>query len=554
MRSLWRSRRRLTPCLKASAPMSALDLFMALQTPVADGGGAARASAGRQTGPDGVFAGLLALAATGTRTPEAPQAGTPSAMAPQPDTESLDFMGQAKPEAPVEAASPNPDPVPHPTTQSAEATAVPVAHEDAEDKSGEEIKAPITDQAAAAVPTPAAPAPVSTDEPEHRRAPDPAIAAADEMADQAGDGAEPPDPAGQAVFQPAATDNPTNDPRGAPAAAPKAATPEPGVQAPVPNVGKPPAPDAAEQPGQPAQPVETAAPKAAERGTAFDPAASTAQPAPQPLPAEAGRRPEAPFIPKTAPERSGDARPEEGRAAPAATPDGVRAASSPPSSGDGRNAGQGPSSGAPGAGGSPTAGPGRPAPAEALPAQADAATARSEPPPPDRTALPVMTPPAAAQGPAPAAMTGLARATLETTAMMAAQIVRRLESRSTRFDMALTPEGLGRVDVRMEIDGDGQLTARLAFDNPAAAAELRGRVDDLRRQLEASGFQISEDALEFAEREGGRDQPFDRRFADRECDRAFAGAGRLIDNPSVVPPPTRWTALTLTPEGVDMKV
>ncbi|GAD57860.1 flagellar hook-length control protein FliK [Brevundimonas abyssalis] len=143
----------------------------------------------------------------------------------------------------------------------------------------------------------------------------------------------------------------------------------------------------------------------------------------------------------------------------------------------------------------------------------------------------------------------MSRAGVETTAMLSAQIVRRLEARSTRFDMVLTPEHLGRVDVRMEVDSDGQLTARLAFDNPAAANELRGRADELRRQLEAAGFQMSDTSLEFAEREGGRrDQPFDRR------DRAFTGAGRLADTADAISAPPRWTALSLTPEGVDMKV
>lgn len=142
-----------------------------------------------------------------------------------------------------------------------------------------------------------------------------------------------------------------------------------------------------------------------------------------------------------------------------------------------------------------------------------------------------------------------ARAGAETTAMLSAQIVRRLETRTTRFDMVLTPEDLGRVDVRMEVDSDGQLTARLAFDNPAAAAELRGRADELRRQLEAAGFQMSEGSLEFAERDGGRrDAPLDRR------ERAFGGAGRLAETADALPPPARWMSLSLTPEGVDMKV
>lgn len=143
----------------------------------------------------------------------------------------------------------------------------------------------------------------------------------------------------------------------------------------------------------------------------------------------------------------------------------------------------------------------------------------------------------------------LTRAGVETTAMLSAQIVRRLEARATRFEMVLTPEDLGRVDVRMEVDSDGQLTARLAFDNPAAAADLRGRADELRRQLEAAGFQMSEGSLEFAERDGGRrDNPLDRR------ERAFSGAGRLAETADAVPRPSRWMSLSLTPEGVDMKV
>ncbi|MDZ4363682.1 flagellar hook-length control protein FliK [Brevundimonas sp.] len=148
-------------------------------------------------------------------------------------------------------------------------------------------------------------------------------------------------------------------------------------------------------------------------------------------------------------------------------------------------------------------------------------------------------------------LSSLSRATIETTAQIAAQITKRLEGRSTRFEMALTPEGLGRVDVSLEIGSDGQLAARLAFDNPAAALDLRARVDELRRQLEASGFQIAQDGLEFAQRDPSSGQGgFDGR---RE--RAFARADRLnLDADIAVPPAGRWLSLSLTPDRVDMKV
>lgn len=142
------------------------------------------------------------------------------------------------------------------------------------------------------------------------------------------------------------------------------------------------------------------------------------------------------------------------------------------------------------------------------------------------------------------------RATIETTALLAAQIARRLEGRSTRFDMALTPEGLGRVDVRVEIDADGQLAARLAFDNPAAATELRARADELRRQLEDAGFTLSRDALDFSERDpsSGGQGAFERQ------QRRAAYAHRVSSEPDLAAGPAAWSPSSTASRGVDVKV
>lgn len=78
-----------------------------------------------------------------------------------------------------------------------------------------------------------------------------------------------------------------------------------------------------------------------------------------------------------------------------------------------------------------------------------------------------------------------------TVAHLAAQIVKKLEGRSTQFDVALNPEGLGRVDVRIEIGAQGKLTASMAFENPLAANELRARAGELQKALEQAGFDIS---------------------------------------------------------------
>ena len=156
----------------------------------------------------------------------------------------------------------------------------------------------------------------------------------------------------------------------------------------------------------------------------------------------------------------------------------------------------------------------------------------------------------AAEAPTPQ----ISRASIDATAQIAAQIIRRLEGRTTRFEMALTPDDLGRVDVKLDIDSEGRLAARLAFDNPLAATDLRGRADELRRQLEQAGFEVSDSALEFAERDSSS-SAFDRGQEQRGGQgRAFAAASRLNADTDIAAQPPRWTALSLSPSGVDLKV
>ncbi len=213
----------------------------------------------------------------------------------------------------------------------------------------------------------------------------------------------------------------------------------------------------------------------------------------------------------------------------------------------------------------------RPAATGAAPAAVAATKDRPPVPAPDAVPAPAMdaggeapaeSGPAPDSAPAPEAAaaparetspTVLSRAALEATAQITAQILRKLDGRTTRFEMALLPEELGRVDVKLDIDSEGRLAARLAFDNPAAATDLRGRADELRRQLEQAGFHLAEDAFEFAERDSGS-SAFDRGDDARHgSGRAFAAASRLNAETDAVPAP-RWTALSLAPAGVDLKV
>lgn len=188
------------------------------------------------------------------------------------------------------------------------------------------------------------------------------------------------------------------------------------------------------------------------------------------------------------------------------------------------------------------------------PPQAPPATdaARIDPSPAagsERAQAPAPEAPAAPAAEAPAY--GLSRVAHETLADLTAQVVRRLEGKYTRFEMALTPEDLGRVDVSLEMGEDGSLTARLAFDSPAAAAEMRGRADELRRQLEQAGFQLARDALEFSQRDGSssRHDGFERRQ-----NRAFAAARDLADRAEAAPLINLSLSLGTARDRVDVKV
>ena len=93
----------------------------------------------------------------------------------------------------------------------------------------------------------------------------------------------------------------------------------------------------------------------------------------------------------------------------------------------------------------------------------------------------------------------------------------------------------------------------IPFD-PAAAADLRARADDLRRQLQDAGFQVAGDALDFSQRDpstgGGA---FERQ---QQRNALFNGGSRLAREADglPLPAPGAWTTLSQTPDRVDLKV
>jgi flagellar hook-length control protein FliK len=95
------------------------------------------------------------------------------------------------------------------------------------------------------------------------------------------------------------------------------------------------------------------------------------------------------------------------------------------------------------------------------------------------------------------------RATSETAAALAAEMARKLDARVTRFELRLDPGGLGQVQVALEIQSGGEVTAHLRFDRPEAMHELRARADELRETLQQAGFSVASGSLSFESRGDG---------------------------------------------------
>lgn len=150
-----------------------------------------------------------------------------------------------------------------------------------------------------------------------------------------------------------------------------------------------------------------------------------------------------------------------------------------------------------------------------------------------------------------------ARSTPATVQSLAAELIRKLDQRISRFEMALNPAGLGRVDVAMQIGAQGRLTASLSFDRPQSAAELQARAPELETALREAGFDLAPGAISFAQLDaglsGGAGGQGARQFSEERAPRAnpsaraFGAAAELGD-----PPPHAYARRAA--RGLDIQV
>jgi hypothetical protein len=144
----------------------------------------------------------------------------------------------------------------------------------------------------------------------------------------------------------------------------------------------------------------------------------------------------------------------------------------------------------------------------------------------------------------------------QTVANLAAQIAKKLDGRSTRFDVQLDPAGLGKVDVRVEIGGDGKMSASMAFDNPQAAAELKSRAGELHRALEQSGFDLSGGLSFDVASDRGQGRQAQGQDADANTGAAFRGRAfqTALDTTADAAPSNQLMFRQSSASGVDIRI
>ena len=166
--------------------------------------------------------------------------------------------------------------------------------------------------------------------------------------------------------------------------------------------------------------------------------------------------------------------------------------------------------------------------------------------------------PATASTTTPAALIQAAavavRGAPQTVANLAAQIVKKLDGRSTQFDIQLDPAGLGKVDVRVAIGADGRMSAAMSFDTPQAAAELKSRAGELQQAMEQAGFDVS-GGMSF-DVASDRGQGGQAQHQHPDAGAAFRGRAfqAALDTTADIGPPPQLTLRRSALAGVDIRI
>jgi flagellar hook-length control protein FliK len=84
---------------------------------------------------------------------------------------------------------------------------------------------------------------------------------------------------------------------------------------------------------------------------------------------------------------------------------------------------------------------------------------------------------------------------------LALEIAASVRSGKSRFEIRLDPADLGRIDVRIDVDRNGQVTSHLRVERPETLSMLRQDAPQLQRALDDAGFKTGDGGLQFSLRD-----------------------------------------------------
>jgi flagellar hook-length control protein FliK len=84
---------------------------------------------------------------------------------------------------------------------------------------------------------------------------------------------------------------------------------------------------------------------------------------------------------------------------------------------------------------------------------------------------------------------------------LALEIASSVKSGKSRFEIRLDPAELGRIDVRIDVDRNGQVTSHLTVERPETLSLLRQDSSQLQRALDDAGLKTASGGLQFSLRD-----------------------------------------------------
>ena len=164
------------------------------------------------------------------------------------------------------------------------------------------------------------------------------------------------------------------------------------------------------------------------------------------------------------------------------------------------------------------------------------------------TALSVPSQTAATAGPPPAAGAPMPQPAAIPLAGVAFEIAGKALAGKNHFEIRLDPPELGRIEVRLEVDRDGNVISRMIADRADTLDLLRRDAGGLERALQDAGLKTSDNGLQFSLRD---------QSAQQQSDRASDIARLVVEDetlPAIDTTPRSYSRLAGLGSGVDIHV